>query len=250
MKEKQNNTNIEPSRTRQPRQVRESDILLAAYDVFSEKGYEKAAVSEVAKKAGVSEATVFKYFVNKQYLLSKVIAQFYTKLIASTKDALVGVKGTENQLRAVISHHISTFFKDIGLCRLLLLEVRPLDSYRYSDVHFLNKAYSEILLHVIQAGIEKGEITTDVSPKTIRDMIFGCLEHAGWRVLSQQKTDIQHEKLIEELLTMTLLKRGSASNTPPSAINKSGSSFSTSVEFTDKLDRLEGLVNRLENHVE
>jgi len=249
MKEKQNNTNIEPSRTRQPRQVRESDILVAAYEVFSEKGYEKAAVSEVAKKAGVSEATVFKYFVNKQYLLSKVIAQFYTKLIASTKQVLIGVKGAENQLRAVISHHIATFFNDIGLCRLLLLEVRPLDSYRYSDVHFLNKAYSEILLHVIQAGVESGEISNEVSAKTIRDMIFGCLEHAGWRVLSQKKTSLQHESLIEEILLMTLLKRDSSTKLSTSDGAAKGSEPTDGV-FTAKLNRLEDLVNRLEQHVE
>jgi len=222
------------SRTRQPKAVRESDILAAAYRIFSQKGYEKAAMSEIAKGAGVAEGTIYKYFSNKQDLLARVIASFYKKLIDTTENSLIGVKGIENQLRVVIARHIHTFFEDIGLCRLLLQEVRPLNSYPHSEMHQLTRSYSEILLRVIQEGISTKEIRSDISPKTIRDMIFGCLEHAGWNVLTTNAPPIDRDKLTNEIITIIL--NGLVLPVPPPA------------DFDRNLQRLEQLVNRLENN--
>jgi len=51
---------------RLPRARREQDILDAAHAVFEERGYEAAAVSEIADRAGVVEGTVYKYFESKR----------------------------------------------------------------------------------------------------------------------------------------------------------------------------------------
>ncbi len=211
------------ARTRQPRLVREGEILAAAYAIFSDKGFEKAAVNEIAKKAGIAEGTVFKYFKNKQTLLAQVIAKFYTKLIETTQARLVGITGIENQLRVMISHHIHCFFEDIGLCRLLLQEVRPVDSYPHSDVHLLTRRYSEILLGVLDDGVLNGEIRADISTKTIRDMVFGCLEHAGWNILANQKTEFDQGRLINEIILITLGGASTTSaNTTQPALTKRG----------------------------
>lgn len=223
-----------PGRTRQPKAVRETEILAAAYVIFSEKGFEKAAVSEIAKSAGVAEGTIYKYFANKQDLLARVIGGFYQKLIDNTESSLVGIKGVENQLRVVITRHIQTFFEDLGICRLLLQEVRPLNNYPHSEMHQLTKRYSEILLKVIEDAIARGEIRQGVSPQTIRDMIFGCLEHTGWNVLALKKSPVDREKLTDEIISITL-----NGLSPPQQ---------TSENFEHSLERLEKLVNRLEQN--
>lgn len=221
-------------RTRQPREVRESDILTSAYAIFSEKGYEKAAMSEIARQSGVAEGTVYKYFANKQELLARVIAEFYIKLIKNTEESLVGVKGVENQLRVLISRHIQIFFEDMGMCRLMLQEVRPLNSYAQSPTHKLTKRYSEILLGIIEDAAANGEFIEGVSPKTVRDMIFGCLEHAGWNVLALKKTRIDTEQLTDEIMTIIL-----SGLKPPQTQQQ---------DFDRSLVRLEKLVDRLEQN--
>ena len=244
---KQPNT---PIRKRQPRAVREGDILSSAHVVFSDKGYEKAAVSEIAKRAGIAEGTVFKYFTNKQTLLARVIAEFYKKLIETTEASLHGITGVENQLRVVISRHIHTFFEDIGLCRLLLQEVRPLNSYPHSEMHLLTRRYSEILLNVLDLGVSNGEIRPDVSPKTIRNMIFGCLEHAGWNVLANKKTVLNHETLVNEIIMITLGGVSASSvETAPLSAPIQATSDKQKAAFELQIKRMEGLVDRIENKV-
>lgn len=222
----------ETSRSRQPRTVRESDIIAAAYAIFSDKGYEKSAMNEIAKQAGVAEGTIYKYFSNKQDLLARVISKFYSKLIANTEASLVGIKGFENQLRVIITRHIQTFFEDIGLCRLLLQEVRPLIDYSRSEVYQLTKCYSDIFLKVIESAIDQGEVREGVSPQTIRDMVFGCLEHAGWNVLASKNATINLEQLTNEIITITL-----SGLTPIEKIPD---------DFERNLKRFDSLVTRLE----
>ncbi len=227
-------TNIikETSRTRPPRSVRESDIIAAAYAIFSDKGYEKAVMSEIAKQAGVAEGTIYKYFSNKQDLLARVISGFYSKLTASTEASLTGIKGFENQLRVIITRHIQTFFEDLGLCRLLLQEVRPLTNYPHSEVHQLTKRYSDIFVKLIEGAIDSGEIREGISPQTIRDMVFGCLEHAGWNVLASKNASLNLEQLTNEIISITL-----SGLTP---IQKSPD------DFERHLNHFEHLVSRLE----
>ena len=50
-------------------------ILNAARQVFAEKGYDGASVSEIAKAAGVNKALPFYYFESKENLLREIVKQ-------------------------------------------------------------------------------------------------------------------------------------------------------------------------------
>jgi len=49
-------------------------ILIAAIELFSKKGYEATATSEIAKKAKVAEGTIFRYYKTKKDLLFAIPA--------------------------------------------------------------------------------------------------------------------------------------------------------------------------------
>ena len=51
---------------------KQDTILLAAIDLFAEKGFAAATTSEIAKKAGVAEGTIYRYFSTKKDLLLAV----------------------------------------------------------------------------------------------------------------------------------------------------------------------------------
>ena len=53
----------------QLRAQRKTQIVQAALEVFVEKGYDAANVSDVAQKAGVSQGTIYHYFPSKDELL-------------------------------------------------------------------------------------------------------------------------------------------------------------------------------------
>jgi len=53
--------------------ARRSQILDAAAQVFSEKGYHRATIREVAQAAGIADGTIYNYFANKAALLLGIL---------------------------------------------------------------------------------------------------------------------------------------------------------------------------------
>ena len=52
------------------RNERQMRILEAAVDMFGEKGYASTSTSEIAKRAGVAEGTIFRYYKTKRFIIS------------------------------------------------------------------------------------------------------------------------------------------------------------------------------------
>lgn len=70
--------------TRRERRIaaRQAQILDAAADVFSHKGYEKATTKEIAELADLSEGTLFNYFATKRELLIGVAKAYADEVVA------------------------------------------------------------------------------------------------------------------------------------------------------------------------
>lgn len=71
----------ERARTRQPRAVRERQILDAAVQVFSRHGYHSASMDEISEVAGVSKPMIYTYLGSKEDLFGKSIQREATRLL-------------------------------------------------------------------------------------------------------------------------------------------------------------------------
>ena len=58
-------------------------ILEAAVEVFARKGYFGARVSEIAKKAGVADGTIYLYFRNKEDILVSLFDEVMAEHVAA-----------------------------------------------------------------------------------------------------------------------------------------------------------------------
>ena len=61
-------------------QMRRHTIMQAAAEVFGEKGYGGATISEIAGKAGIAEASIYQYFKSKEDLLLSVPGNWFDEL--------------------------------------------------------------------------------------------------------------------------------------------------------------------------
>ena len=162
------------------REERVEHILLAARDVFCEKGYEQAAVAELAARMGVVEGTIYKYFPTKRELLLKVLENWYEQMFGDYARLLNGVSGTRARLRFLVWRHLKTVQEYPQLCRLMFREVRSEQDYHGSELHAKNRRYTQFLLDVIREGVEAGEFRRDVPPALLRDLVYGGIEHHAW----------------------------------------------------------------------
>jgi AcrR family transcriptional regulator len=62
-------------------------IMLAAAQVFAEKGYARATTRALAAAAGVNEVTLFRHFGNKQNLFAAIIGEFAAPALTAAFEA-------------------------------------------------------------------------------------------------------------------------------------------------------------------
>lgn len=183
---------------RLPRERRVGDILDAARAVFAEYGYENAAMSAIAERAGIVEGTIYKYFGNKRDLLNQVLARWYEGMLADQAEQLAGISGTRNRLRYVIWRHLKTIANDPRLCRVFFTEVRSAANYQSSDLHVLNRDYTRSIGAILLDGMAAGDLRSDLPLRLVRDLIYGTVEHHTWAFVSGRGT-LDVEKLADDL---------------------------------------------------
>ena len=108
---------------------KQKKIIIAAIDSFSEKGYAATSTSEIAKKAGVAEGTIFRHYKTKKDLLLGIVAPTMAKLLAPfvIKD-LYKVLDTkyerfEDFLRAMMENRIIFLKKNLPILKILIQEI-------------------------------------------------------------------------------------------------------------------------------
>jgi AcrR family transcriptional regulator len=170
------------------RERRVSDLMAAAREVFSQKGYQETSTAEIAERAGVVEGTIYRYFASKRDLLIKVVEAWYEEMISDYDEQLSQISGTWNRLRFLIWKHLSVIHKEPALCRFMFTELRADPDYRTTTVFLLNKAYTRRMIEIIDAAMKSGEFRSDISPRMVRDLIFGGVEHHTWSYLRGEGT--------------------------------------------------------------
>ena len=60
--------------------MKEEQIINAARELFKNYGFKKVSMDEIARKAGVTKRTVYKYFASKQDLLKSFINEELIKM--------------------------------------------------------------------------------------------------------------------------------------------------------------------------
>lgn len=162
--------------------VRMAEIEAAARQELSEKGYQSFQPAEVARRCGVSEATVYRYFPTRRDLLIKV-AEDWTEEVLSIEPEIARQTDIFSRLRHIIRHSLWVIRSEPVLSRFVLQEVRPDPSYRSMRLFKLNRRFTSNVISLVEEGIVSGHFRPGVSPVVVRNLIYGGIEHQTWSYL-------------------------------------------------------------------
>ncbi|SEP86199.1 transcriptional regulator, TetR family [Solimonas aquatica] len=185
---------------RLPTDVRAAGILAAAREVIDEKGYESVLISDIAKRAGVVDGTIYRYFKNKRDLLEQVAQRWFGEQLAMDSQ-LNAVKGTRNKLRHLAWRTLAIIRREPVLARFMLMELRHDPRYRSTPFFEMNKRFTQDVIAVCTEAVVSGEFLSDVSPNMLRDMLHGCIEHRTWAFL-QGEGDFDIEEVADGIATV------------------------------------------------
>jgi TetR/AcrR family fatty acid metabolism transcriptional regulator len=158
-----------------------SSIIDAALKVFGEKGYSNATISEIARKAGVSEATIYEYFGSKEDLLFAIPGEITSQAVEFLESMSAYVKGAENKIRAIAYGYFNLYRDNPDYSSLVLLDLKHNRKFMEAEGYQAVKRAAGFILKAIEEGMESGEFRADIDPYLVRSMILGTLEHIFFR---------------------------------------------------------------------
>ncbi|MDI6742838.1 MAG: TetR/AcrR family transcriptional regulator [Smithella sp.] len=157
--------------------TRKDRIMDAALLIFAEKGFQNATITEISKKAGVSEATVYEYFGTKEDLLFAIPEKISNDTFEESSKVIPYIKGVEGKIRAILLFYVQLYQSNPDYSALVLLQLMSNKRFRQTPAHEAIRKSSHGLLDCIREGIADGTFKKDANPYLIRSMLMGTVEH-------------------------------------------------------------------------
>jgi TetR/AcrR family transcriptional regulator, fatty acid metabolism regulator protein len=180
-------------------------IIDAAVAVFAEKGFHAARVSDVAKRAGVADGTIYLYFKNKEDLLLSLFEDKMAGLIADLDAAWTGIDDPLARMRAYAQHHFRQLAAHPELAQVLQVELRQ--SHKFFRDYRPEKLWE--YLGAFRAQVEeaqrRGLVRAEVDPFLSMWAIFGALDEISiqW-VLARKREKFNLEAAADQVVDLFL----------------------------------------------
>jgi len=145
--------------------------------LLKKKNFDVITWAEIAKTAGVNEALIYKYFKDKRNLLHYVLQEYSSDFVKILRKDLDNIEGTFNKIKTFISSTLNYYQGTPVFAKILLIEIRNFPAFFTGETYELIREYADILLDILEEGIKRGEIRSDISPRHIRQITIGAIEH-------------------------------------------------------------------------
>ncbi|MGM9935575.1 TetR/AcrR family transcriptional regulator [uncultured Clostridium sp.] len=145
------------------KELKEKELLSAAYNLFISRGIEKTSIDDIVKTAKVGKGTFYLYFKDKYDILNKIILKKSNQII---KDCLektdeLGIIDFKERTLIFIDHIISVFENNQSILKLInkniswgLYRKAIMDPKEYDDV---NRVLDIFINNLINEGMNKKE---------------------------------------------------------------------------------------------
>ena len=190
----------DPDRRRAEKRDR---IIDAAVDVFAARGFHQARVSDIAKRAGVADGTIYLYFKNKDDLLLSIFEEKMDELLDGLHAALADLTDPVERVRAFARFHFLQVRDNRAAAEVLQVELRLsnkfLKEYRPEKLW----AYLDVFAQITRDGQAAGLFRADLDPFVTMWAFFGALDELAMQwVLSRRTNRFDLDTAAEQVADM------------------------------------------------
>lgn len=149
-------------------------IEAAVLDIFSESDFHRANMRTVAKKAGVSFSSIYKYYGSKEKLLFTCIDNCLSELNERMIDHLQGIENLKEKLRKVFWVQLDFYERNPNVGTILFLTI-PYKKWM-ADKTFNQNKMINVFLDVARQGQKEEILKTDVRAGVLLDFMLGLVQ--------------------------------------------------------------------------
>lgn len=163
------------------REQKREKLLDAAAKVFSERGFKRTTMAEVARRADVGKGTVYEYFESKESLFLELF-EWYCRTSLQAAVPPEGESATaEASLRAFGRGTVQVILASWEFFPLTMEFWSEASQTRQREGLFkvmreMYEGYREVVVEILRAGQQSGEFRKDLDLEALAAMVVGAFD--------------------------------------------------------------------------
>jgi AcrR family transcriptional regulator len=197
------------SRWTRRKEARPTEILDAALDCFVERGFAGTRMEDIARRAGVTAGTIYRYYANKEEVFKAVVRESLLPTVVEGEQLVANFQGSPSALLAQVVREwwrLMGATQLSGLPKLMISESRNFPELaRFYHDEVVARAEA-MVARVIEAGIAAGEfrpMPTEIGVKLVgAPLIMAMVWQHSFGVCDLGEIDTARyiEELVQTLL--------------------------------------------------
>ena len=155
-----------------------SKILQAALQLFARRGYDGTTTKDLAKKAGVAEGTLFRYFANKKAILIEVATAGWVEILTDLLTELSEM-GSYKAVSQVMRRRMINLHQNSDLLRVCFIEAQYHPELKQSIQTEVIDKMTDVAEAFFETAMSKG-IYRQMNPKIVAKVFLGIFAIAGF----------------------------------------------------------------------
>jgi AcrR family transcriptional regulator len=185
--------------------TRRRELVMAAYKVFSGKGYRTAGVADIVREAGVSHGTFYNYYDSKRHILDEVLDYAVELLVAGVIDVDKPQEATTldelaEQFRAMLNRLFTLVDAQPGLVQFTMLDAAAIDDELVGRLLELISSFGVLATAYLENGVERGFLPAGLDAKITGEGLLSLMMSAVIPTLRGPLTGADRTRHIDALV--------------------------------------------------
>ncbi|PYZ97682.1 TetR family transcriptional regulator [Alteribacter lacisalsi] len=174
----------------QRREQKKKDILTTAHGLFMTHGIQKVSVAEIARKAGVSQVTIYNYFENKHKLIYESFLYYVDEAMSEFEETVDSDLPFPEKIKQLIFNKKQT-----------AIQIHPeyyqymMREYTADQGNLIERIYAEKTMPILSILLEEGRSKGYIDPSISMEAVLFYIN-----IL---KDAMQREEIYEKVLPLT-----------------------------------------------
>ena len=162
--------------------------LMAAADLFAERGLDDTKTEDIAAATGIPKATIYYYFEGKEEVLSFIFGVVLDAVQEAVTGAIAGPGSAAERLEQVVEAHLGVFAALLKASQALHFDLGR--AARIPEVaERSNASFIAPVSALLREGVADGSFEPIADPRLTAIALLGMISTAAIHVLALEPTD-------------------------------------------------------------
>ncbi|AMA51260.1 TetR/AcrR family transcriptional regulator [Bacillus inaquosorum] len=148
-------------------------LLKAAANEFSIRGFHETKVSEIVKRAGLTQPSFYLYFQSKEAIFEELITDFYSRVRKLTASLLLENGLNTNDVSKRVLSAVETVFQFLAEDK----DLTKIGFFLNPEAKQMKKDLAMGLKENLEAEQRHGYFRSDLDMETVAECLIGMIEH-------------------------------------------------------------------------